>query len=66
MKKFDIKELAKDLVNDSVFKNTNVDNIICVVEGLSFCQDLDMIELRKYINIAQRSKKLIKINGKTH
>ena len=45
-------------------KNTIVNNIILTIQNVSFCQDLDMLELRKKLNIAQRRKKLIKINEK--
>jgi len=57
-------KLSVALINDEAFLNTSCENIISTIKNAYIFKDIDIIELSKYINIAQRKKKIIKLNEK--
>ena len=59
-------ELAYCIVNDVIFKNTTVDNIILVIKYTYVFKDIDIDKFRIFLNISQRRKKLIELDEKKH
>ena len=59
-------ELAHFIVNDVIFKNTTVDNIILVIKDTYVFKDIDIDKFRIFLNISQRRKKLIELDEKKH
>jgi len=64
MDKIDLIKLAYALINDAAFKNTSVNNIIHTIQRSCIYEKMNFEELKIYLNIVQRKRKLIEINKK--